>query len=54
MDAGKLIALFFGFPLIIYVGGVCWTRPVDFGLGPAFNQIVTLAPGEILLSRVSS
>ena len=38
MDAGKLIALVFGFHLIIYVGGVCWTRPVNSRAGSGFRS----------------
>jgi uncharacterized membrane protein len=48
MPIPKLIALGFGVLLILYVAGIFGPGPLVPGLGPAFDQAVTLAVVVVL------
>jgi uncharacterized membrane protein len=43
MTAGELIAVALGLLLVLCLGGLFGPGPLVLGLGPAFDQIVTLA-----------
>lgn len=48
MAAGKLIILVFGLLPVGYIGGFLGPGPLLPGLGPAFDQVVTLAVVVVL------
>ena len=52
MTAGRLIAVAFGLLLILSVGGLFGPGPLVLGLGPPFDQIVTLA--VVVLAVISA
>ncbi len=52
MTAAKLIAVAFGLLLVLYLGGLFGLRPPGLGLGPPFDQIVTVA--AVVLAVISA
>jgi|SRR5579862_3976538 len=53
MAAGKLITLAFGLLLVLYLAGAFGPGPLVPGLGPLFDQIVTVAV-LVLLALVAA
>jgi uncharacterized membrane protein len=52
MTAAKLIAVAFGLLLVLFLGGLFGSGPPALGLGPPFDQIVTVT--AVVLAVISA